>query len=692
MSAPPESMSSSPRFPALHPSRSLPKRENITDDSIADAYTHFILYCNPHFPLDIDASELKRIFRSPPRSDGKDISIHLLWELIQKFDAKEIKTWAQLALDLGVEPPSAKKGGSVQKVQQYSVRLKRWMRAMHVDAFFEYLLGKRHVYFMDLPPAHDPHPMQGRDGVPAEEDLALRALDPSFKPKRGRKRNESPDDEPAPSKRPLLTTSFTFEGQTLYAQPQSAHPASAIPLRARPDPFSQDPWVAASAVTPDTFALRPMAPQSAITTRPPHHLQWQHHDAADTPSTPYPMSAVEPGRAHSAFDEPRSAVTASAIKSRSRRKHGPAVSSAWPSSSASNSAKLRGRPPVNRSVQDGPFSTFPADPNIERTPSSQRATPVVALAPVHDERSPLLRPNTYTMAASRRESNEQFIPSKPERLQVQVPQHTGGPVRLATPTVLLNGQFNGTDLSGETHSARYSNRWQDEDPSEEGAEEMGYETQPESGPPNPRKVTTGNADPGFAYEALRRILASDLLRAKLSGRRQRILADEANRLATAMLARLEVPQADTDSKSDDAVRMAAASWLGVSSQLGFTAGSPCQEKEIVIHRFSVGHDGSQTPISADQPAEDVKEKYDVSWNLGFGGVGGRFCVVGIELAPEKVDVTDAEYRAVELAQSVRGVPEREVDWKSKFMALDMTVRLMKGQLNRLQDKVLDAIL
>lgn len=106
-----------------HSQRSLPQKD-VTEDTIADAYAQFILYCNPHFPLDIDTTELKRIFQGPPRSDGKDFKIYTLWELIQKFDSKEIKTWAQLALDLGVEPPSAEKGGSVQKVQQYSVRLK----------------------------------------------------------------------------------------------------------------------------------------------------------------------------------------------------------------------------------------------------------------------------------------------------------------------------------------------------------------------------------------------------------------------------------------------------------------------------------------------------------------------------------------------------------------------------------------
>ena len=62
----------------------------------------------------------------------------------------------------------------MQKVQQYSVRLKRWMRAMHIDAFFEYLMAKEHSYFTDIPHLSDPLPVGGRDGVSVEEDLAIR--------------------------------------------------------------------------------------------------------------------------------------------------------------------------------------------------------------------------------------------------------------------------------------------------------------------------------------------------------------------------------------------------------------------------------------------------------------------------------------------------------------------------------------
>lgn len=104
-------------------SRLLPSPE-FSDQTMDDAYIAFILYCNPSVPSSVDTSELRRVFRSPPRSDGKSFSVFTLWELIVKLDKKELKTWIQLATELGVEPPSAEKKQSTQKVQQYAVRLK----------------------------------------------------------------------------------------------------------------------------------------------------------------------------------------------------------------------------------------------------------------------------------------------------------------------------------------------------------------------------------------------------------------------------------------------------------------------------------------------------------------------------------------------------------------------------------------
>lgn len=103
--------------------RRLPARD-VTDENLDDTYVDFIMYCNPTISLDTDTMELRKIFRTPPKSDGKSFNTYKLFELIRMLEQKEIKTWAQLALDLGVEQPELGKRQSAQKVQQYAVRLK----------------------------------------------------------------------------------------------------------------------------------------------------------------------------------------------------------------------------------------------------------------------------------------------------------------------------------------------------------------------------------------------------------------------------------------------------------------------------------------------------------------------------------------------------------------------------------------
>lgn len=115
----------SPRTPEQRPT--LPNRI-VTSATIEDAYVGFILYCNPGVPPDTDTTNLREAFRTPPKSGGKSFSTYTLFELIKKLDGREIKTWAELALKLGVEPPDQEKGESSQKIQQYAVRLKVILR------------------------------------------------------------------------------------------------------------------------------------------------------------------------------------------------------------------------------------------------------------------------------------------------------------------------------------------------------------------------------------------------------------------------------------------------------------------------------------------------------------------------------------------------------------------------------------
>ena len=109
---------------ASRPQPHLPDRA-VTSDTIEDAYVSFIFYCNPAVPLEsADTESLREAFRNPPRSGGKSFDPFVIYQLVQRFYDKEIKTWTELTIKLGVEPPDPSKDESAQKIAQYGVRLK----------------------------------------------------------------------------------------------------------------------------------------------------------------------------------------------------------------------------------------------------------------------------------------------------------------------------------------------------------------------------------------------------------------------------------------------------------------------------------------------------------------------------------------------------------------------------------------
>ncbi|CAI6329148.1 unnamed protein product [Periconia digitata] len=634
---------SSPRFSNISPAPPQPKQlpatsyvptdrpapsRHVSDDTLDEAFAAFILYCNPNFATEIDTTELIRQFRTPPKSDGKAFSTWSLFELIRKFDAKEIKTWTQLALDLGVEPPDTDKGQSTQKVQQYSVRLKRWMRAMHIDAFFEYMLGKQHQYYLQIPPPHDPFPEDGRDGVPLGEDLAIRALDPKYRPKRGRRKADEGDDEldmvdaEPPRKRPQLDTSIPF-GNVL--QPQSAYPSSAHPDNMDGFLGANDPW-ATSGITPSS-AMTPspipgrmntnknLTPYSA-SPMSGQHIRWRVN-TQDNPTTPHPLSAVTPQSAHpDYFDEPQSAITpSSSSKPRARRRHGPAVSSAWPSNNTSSTGKLRGRPPSNRSVRDGPFVTFPANPKtkegppIEMNRTTGTLTPIVERAqsdpPVDQQQQQqhFRFPPTPASAVSPTTIDSQLQQSaqRPHRLSLQVPKNVGNPVHLVTPTVLVTGEEDHTPSTAMTSSTALStdspflrheqslrrNQQTPQSrshtsapspyhasPSSSSVAATTTQTHPTSAPPQSSSQKTSIATsnqtslPSLPPESLNRALVAEIIRAPLSGRRKRLRGHEAKNLAAAILHPVlssPSPNTNTRPQPHPLLALTLASCLGLAS-------------------------------------------------------------------------------------------------------------------------------
>ncbi|KAK4239200.1 ARS binding protein 2-domain-containing protein [Achaetomium macrosporum] len=263
--------------------RVLPER-NVDGASIEDAYVAFILYCNPGVPFETDTAALREAFRTPPKSGGKTFSTFALFELIKKLETKELKTWAELALKLGVEPPDQEKGQSSQKIQQYAVRLKRWMKSMHVDAFFEYLIGRPSPYWTEIPPEHLPIAELERDGVAAEDDMALRALLPQIKPRRGKRKPEEDETGKSPSQRP---------------SPQADEYGAGGP------PQATEPWTAQPDGRESVFLFPPVPDPSRLNA--PGH-SWTNSDIVQTPMSAYPIpqSAITPSTRNTFWaDEPK---------------------------------------------------------------------------------------------------------------------------------------------------------------------------------------------------------------------------------------------------------------------------------------------------------------------------------------------------------------------------------------------------
>lgn len=292
---------------------------------------------------------------------------------------------------------------------------------MHVNAFFDYLLDNPHPYWTQIPTDGNPVCEEGRDGVAAEDDMALRALLPQIRPRRGRKRPEEDGLSRSPSQRPRLD-SPAFNGD--------GHPSRTDTLNL---------WTA----HPDSrqaFVFPPVDLRSGAVQGPDCSYPWQQ-DIHREHMPAYPHSAITPTTRGSFWmepTEPRSAVSPKS-KPLGRRHGAKAVSSAWRSIGVSASGKARGRPPMSRTV-DSPLSAYPADRSVPPQPVMYEHTPHSAVpAPMH---MPPVEPES-SMRTPEPTSAQNARPPRPGRLSLQVPERSGGPVRLATPPppiVMVNGR------------------------------------------------------------------------------------------------------------------------------------------------------------------------------------------------------------------------------------------------------------
>ena len=258
---------------------------------------------------------------------------------------------------------------------------------MHLDAFFDYMLNNHHPYWTEVP--QDPNPVteEGRDGVAAEDDMALRSLLPEIRPRRGRKRPDDEDSSVSPSQRPRMEG-----GGGDFGPGRPVAPAGSTQ--------QIDLW---SAHSEAGSALFPSQDQYARMSMNMGNLgvTWPGDSFVHTPLTAHPYSAITPSSGQVLWpeqpEEPKSAIAPNRPKA--NRRHGAkVVSSAWRSGGPGGSGKPRGRPPLNRQLSNStsdpssPFSAFPAQSPGVRQQQSPHMTPSMS--------NPMIRPGPNLPAAT----------------------------------------------------------------------------------------------------------------------------------------------------------------------------------------------------------------------------------------------------------------------------------------------------
>ena len=298
------------------------------------------------------------------------------------------------------------------------------MNSMHVKAFFEYLMNISNDYWTKIP--NDPNPIGQpiRDGVAVEDDMALRALLPHIRPKRGRKRPVDDEATNSPAQRTHLSPRSAVESFREWV----CGPGSAVP------PAGRGSWPTGG----------PKANNGG----------WPTDEAMQTPLMRWPQSAITPTTRGSFWDdalEPRSAITPSKPKLSNQRRGPKNVSSAWRPGNPDVGGKTRGRPPMLRTPIDSSAPGFPSGtPTVGPGEAHTQIFPQnvdTNYAPLGARSDPLpfQQPIPAPISASQQPpATEGLRPSRPS-ISLQVPERPPGSVRLATPppVVVVNGEVNG---------------------------------------------------------------------------------------------------------------------------------------------------------------------------------------------------------------------------------------------------------
>ena len=111
-------------------------------------------------------------------------------------------------------------------------------------------------------------------------------------------------------------------------------------------------------------------------------------------------------------------------------------------------------------------------------------------------------------------------------------------------------------------------------------------------------------------------------------------------------------------------------------------------RRVECIRFRVGGDGYESPIDDDENDEDaggeVRETFDVSFAVSFGGLSGEWLAKGLSATAESADARESgEEERLDAAPGA---------WKGKFLDAQRKLWEKEGEVERLKDRILEAVL
>jgi hypothetical protein len=164
---------------------------------------------------------------------------------------------------------------------------------------------------------------------------------------------------------------------------------------------------------------------------------------------------------------------------------------------------------------------------------------------------------------------------------------------------------------------------------------------------------------------------------------------EAKHLASSILQPLyakpsSASAAPTKVLSDQVLGIAISSCLGLTSTVGIGAGGPIGGvRRVECVRFRIGGDGYESPIDDEDDDADnmqesgvIKETFDVSFAVSFGGLTGEWLAKGLTATDHLEDRQDTSPAA----------------WKTKFQEAQRKLWETQEEVKSLKDKILEAVL